>query len=1620
MGMMITLTNGTTIVPTTHHIAGVQVITATSGPLDMTISGSANVTITPAAATDFAVGAPASASAGAAFTFTVTAQDQFNNTATGYPGTVHFTSSDGNASLPANATLSNGVGSFSATLKTAGSQTITGTDTNTSSITGTSNTIVVSAATLDHFLVTAPASTTVGTSFNVTAVAIDAHGNTITSYNGPATVTSSDGQAVLPPTLTMFMSGTASFAATLNTRGNQSITVTDTVGTMKTGTAQITVNSAAATKILITATPVTVTAGTQFMFTATAEDSFGNVVQNYTGTLHFTSSDPNAVNPPDSTLTNGTGTFTATLETAGSQTLTATDTANAMITGTSNGIVVTPGPLTHFQIVVPGTVTAGQQFQVIIAAKDQFNNTVASYTGPVTITSTDPQLQIIQPPSFVNGLSTTGQVMLKTAGEQTLTLTDPTTMVSTTSSVIQVLPGPPGSIQIVSGNSSGPAPNNGPVAINTAFPNPLVVSVSDKYGNLIPGQAVTFSAPDTGASAVLSGSTVPTGSDGQASLMATANQVAGAYAVTATINSNSQPPPTTPQVQFSLTNLPGPAATIQATSGTPQSADVGTQFAMSLVVTVTDSAGNGVPGVSVTFSIPAQSGPSATLTPAGLYTTNAAGKVTVTATANGLVGIYNVAASISVNGATQSASFLLENTAGIPGTLTITGSPQSTTVNSQFPTALSVFAKDVSGNPVSGATVVFVIPATGPSANLSEEMAVTDASGMASVTAAANAIAGNYTVAVGASSGGTGTFTLTNTAGAAVAIEVVPGATPQSAQTNSFFSQPLKVQVTDASGNGVPNVSVVFQTPQTGASATLSAALANTDAQGFASVTALANGFAGGYFVSATAAGVPAAAPFSLQNLAQPPDRIIVSGGGSQSAVVSQQFSQTLQVTVFDAQSNPLPNVTVTFAPPATGASATLSALSGVTNAQGQASVIATANTVAGTYQVVAAAEGISTSTTAIFNLTNLAGAAASITADLSGTPQSARVNTAFLAPLLVNVTDAHGNPIGGVAVSYSAPGSGPSALLSAAANVTNAQGQTSVTAVANAVAGSYTVTASLAGGGSATFNLTNTSGPPASIKIISGNQQTMTVGGTFAPLVVAVLDAFGNRVPGQTVTFASPSSGASAAAASGVLTTDSSGQASFNVTANTIAGRYTVAISGAGIAAPVVFALTNTAAAAARILVVSGSPQTSVSGTPFAPLQVLVEDDFGNPVSGATVSFSAPSSGATALLSAASTITDFAGQASIGAIAGSAAGSYAVTASAAGVTGSALFSLTNAASFSGTIISTGGTTQSTPLLTAFALPLAAKVVDPAGNPVPGVTVTFTVPSSGPSATLSSNGPVTNSQGNVSIIATASNLAGSYQVTASAAGFSGKAVFNLQNTPVTPGQPTINAIVNAASFIGGASPRSLQTIFGSNLATTTAMATTVPLPTTLGGVTVTIGSTQVPLLYVSPTQINFQAPTALSTGPVVVTVSPSPTSAASGPLLVGPVAPGNFLQINSDITRAAAVNTDGRINSPSTPAPAGGYIQMFLTGIGAVSPQIPTGQAAPLTPLSNAQGSVSATIGSRVATVQFAGAAPLMVGDQVNLQIPIDLPPGVYPVVISVNGVPSNAAVISVGPAHGN
>jgi hypothetical protein len=126
-------------------------------------STATTVTVTQSAGpvTHLGVSAPGTATIGTPFNFTVTALDASNMTNTGYTGTVHFTSTDSSATLPPDATLTNGTGTFSATLNASGTFTITGTDTVTSSVTGTSTPITASVAAADFTMSAAPASGTV-------------------------------------------------------------------------------------------------------------------------------------------------------------------------------------------------------------------------------------------------------------------------------------------------------------------------------------------------------------------------------------------------------------------------------------------------------------------------------------------------------------------------------------------------------------------------------------------------------------------------------------------------------------------------------------------------------------------------------------------------------------------------------------------------------------------------------------------------------------------------------------------------------------------------------------------------------------------------------------------------------------------------------------------------------------------------------------------------------------------------------------------------------------------------------------------------------------------------------------------------------------------------------------------------------------------------------------------------------------------------------------------------------------------------------------------------------------------------------------------------------------------
>jgi uncharacterized protein (TIGR03437 family) len=229
---------------------------------------------------------------------------------------------------------------------------------------------------------------------------------------------------------------------------------------------------------------------------------------------------------------------------------------------------------------------------------------------------------------------------------------------------------------------------------------------------------------------------------------------------------------------------------------------------------------------------------------------------------------------------------------------------------------------------------------------------------------------------------------------------------------------------------------------------------------------------------------------------------------------------------------------------------------------------------------------------------------------------------------------------------------------------------------------------------------------------------------------------------------------------------------------------------------------------------------------------------------------------------------------------------------------------------------------------------------------------------------------------------------------------------------------TANKVVNGASFLPQVAPGSLASIFGTNLATSTTTEAAAPLPKMLAEATVSVNGTLAPILYASPTQINFQVPWETATGNASVTVTVDGTAGNTMTIPVAAASPGIFF--NTSTGAAIAQNFPGfSLNSSSNPAHAGGTLVAYLTGSGAVTPTLPDGAATPSTGLVQLPSgvSVSATIGGQPATVLgaalTAGFVSLL---QINLTVPSGLAAGSYPMIVTIGGQASNSATVSVAP----
>jgi uncharacterized protein (TIGR03437 family) len=265
----------------------------------------------------------------------------------------------------------------------------------------------------------------------------------------------------------------------------------------------------------------------------------------------------------------------------------------------------------------------------------------------------------------------------------------------------------------------------------------------------------------------------------------------------------------------------------------------------------------------------------------------------------------------------------------------------------------------------------------------------------------------------------------------------------------------------------------------------------------------------------------------------------------------------------------------------------------------------------------------------------------------------------------------------------------------------------------------------------------------------------------------------------------------------------------------------------------------------------------------------------------------------------------------------------------------------------------------------------------------------------------------------------AKTYVGSITITG-AGGTPGTATVSVTFTVTTP-QPSITAVVNGATFLAGAiAPGEIISIGGTGLGPATPATLTLDssgnVATSLAGVTVTIGNTLAPLIYVSDKLVSAVVPYEIA-GQVAtsVVVKYNGQTSNSFSQQSSAVSPGIFTQNSSGSGPGAILNQDYSVNGPLHPAAKGSVVQVFMTGEGLTTPTHVTGRVNNVTSISQLPVpllSVSASIGGQPAQVTFAAEAPGLVSGvmQVNVTVPATVGSGNQPIVISVGTTGSQAA----------
>jgi hypothetical protein len=562
-------------------------------------------------------------------------------------------------------------------------------------------------------------------------------------------------------------------------------------------------------------------------------------------------------------------------------------------------------------------------------------------------------------------------------------------------------------------------------------------------------------------------------------------------------------------------------------------------------------------------------------------------------------------------------------------------------------------------------------------------------------------------------------------------------------RATDYFSGPLAgvpINFTDGGRGGTFSKKFV-KTDSTGIASTI---YTNSTKSGILNISAVSPNFAQATFIENAIAGQPTT--------------LVAAAGSNQHAPVVSALGFPVVAMALDVYGNGVPGVTIKFADQGMGG--TFSSASVITDSTGKAKTSYTTPATAGAVLLTASSTGL---VPVSFAETVTAGPVSSIALS-AGNNQASQAGTQFAQPLVVTLTDQYSNPVPGVSVTFSDNGGGGSFSANPVSSHRNGQATVNYTGSTNA--GKVNISASAAGVTSPSFAETVTATAVASMALSSGNNQTVTAGTQFSqPLVVTLADQYSNPVSGASVTF--DDNGAGGHFSATPVNSNSNGEATVNYTAATKAGKVSVSASAGTVTSPS-FAETVTATAVASMALSFGNNQTATAGTQFSQaLVVTLADQYSNPVSGASVTFS--DNGAGGSFSTDPVSTNSNGQATVNYTASTKAGSVSVSASASGVS-SVSFAEAVIASSPSTLNIISGNNQSGAAGSTLPTQLVVQVTDPYGNAVSGTPVSFSDNSAGGSFSISAVGSDIN--GLATVAYTLPTATGPVIVTAASPGLS--------------------------------------------------------------------------------------------------------------------------------------------------------------------------------------------------------------------------------------------------------